>query len=403
MPPEHQAIFGNELAAILRGRRDELPRVAEEFYDLVFRYADIHATDVDETDAVESLDGGRVRVALYRSTDEPALEGSPYFDRTFSPEKTREVRVYMHGGDDLVIARSERRSAITIRIVGGGGADELLTSGDGSVVFYDGGEGTVTEGPGIDRVNDSPSRPFSWFEDSYDLDWGSWTSPLPGLSYDSDLGFVPIVGLQHTRFGFAKLPYVYRFGLRGGWAFSRSQPVIESSLRLRRVLAGADVSVEGLFSGIEVVNFFGFGNETSADRSASFYRVDQEQLVLTTALALGDGESWEASVGPVFKRVVSDTVTRNFLAGAQALGVGTFSQIGLRLAAEWDRRDRAAAPTEGFWVEAGAEYYAAAADQESAFGLVRGEVTGYLSPSGGNPTLAARAGGKKVLGRVSLL
>ena len=60
MPPEHQAIFGDELAAILRGWRDELPRVAEEFYDLVFRYADIHATDVDETAAVERLDGGRV-------------------------------------------------------------------------------------------------------------------------------------------------------------------------------------------------------------------------------------------------------------------------------------------------------------------------------------------------------
>ena len=244
----------------------------------------------------------------------------------------------MHGGDDRVIVSGERPLEITIRIVGGGGADEVQNSGGSSVVLYDGGEGTITRGLGIDRVNDSPSRPFSWFEDSYDLDWGSWTSPLPGLSYDSDRGFVPIIGFQHTRFGFAKLPYAYRFALKGGWAFSHSKPVIESSLRVRRVLAGADVSVEGLFSGIEVVNFFGLGNETPADGPGSLYTVDQEQLVLAAALTLGDGEGWEASIGPVFKRIVSDSVTGNLLAGARARGMGTVSQVGVRFAAEWDRR-----------------------------------------------------------------
>ena len=49
-------------------------------------------------------------------------------------------------------------------------------------------------------------------------------------------------------------------------------------------------------------------------------------------------------------------------------------------------------------MQGGAEYYPAVAGLEDAFGLAHAEVAGYLSPRGGNPTLAARAGGKKLLG-----
>ena len=206
MPSEHHAIFGAELEATLRQRSRELPRVAGEFYEVVFRYADVHATDVDEIALVEGLRDGAVRVTLYRRADSVEPQGTAYFDRMFSPAETPEIRLYLHGGDDRTLVRGMPSSPITIRVVGGGGADELVNSGGPPVRFYDAGDQTVAEGPGVDWVRSSPSRPFSWFEDSYDLDWGGETMPLPGLSYDGDRGFVPIVGFQHTRFGFAKRP-----------------------------------------------------------------------------------------------------------------------------------------------------------------------------------------------------
>ena len=47
---------------------------------------------------------------------------------------------YMHGKDDRVVARGTRTSAVTLRIIGGGGDDILADStgaGPGSVMFYD--------------------------------------------------------------------------------------------------------------------------------------------------------------------------------------------------------------------------------------------------------------------------
>ena len=398
MPREHQAIFGAEFEATLRQRRRELPRVAEEFYEIVFRHSDVHATDVDEIALVEGLRDGGVRLALYRRAGSVEPEDTPYFDRMFSPEETRELRLYLHGGDDRTIVRGTPSSPITIRVLGGGGADELVNTGGPSVRFYDAGNRTVSDGPGVDLVLSSPSRPFSWFEDSYDLDWGGETMLLPGLSYDEDRGLVPIFGFRHTQFGFAKRPYAYRFRFKGGWALSRSNPLIESSLRVRRALAGADLNLEVLFSGLEIVNFFGFGNEVEADQPEAFYEVSQGQLRLAATLGVGEGERWGVHLGPVLKRVASDTVAPTLLADSRPFGTRTLSQVGLSIEAAWDGRDLPGAPTEGFRVEGGAEYYPAVADLENAFGFAYGEVAGYLTPSWGNPTLAARIGGKKLWG-----
>ena len=45
MPPEHYAVFGEELTRSLRLRRDHLPEAAQRLYEIVFGHADVHATD----------------------------------------------------------------------------------------------------------------------------------------------------------------------------------------------------------------------------------------------------------------------------------------------------------------------------------------------------------------------
>lgn len=399
MPPEHHALVGAKMEASLRLRRDNLPAVAEEFYKIVFRYADIHGTDVDEVALLEGLDNGGVRVVLHRRGDSPGPQGTPHFDRTFSPDETQEIRLYLHGGDDRVLVQGAPDSPIELRVIGGRGADELLNFSGAAVTFYDGGNATIVRGVGTKRVDRSPSRVYSWFEESYDLDWGSATDVLPGMSYDSDFGLVPILGITYTNYGFGELPYSSRHTLRGGWAFADSKPIIEYVQHRRSVFGKANLRLEAFFSGIEVTNFFGFGNETVVDSPRDFFKVDQEQLRLGVSLSFGDGERWETSLGPVFKRTVSDTTgTPRFLAQAAPFGTGTVSQLGLRLQVAWDERDVEGTPTAGYMIEGGASYFPGVADLEESFGFVHGEVATYLSPRAGNPTLALRAGGKKLWG-----
>ena len=400
MPSEHRALIGSELEASLRQRRDELGIAASDLYDIVFGYADIHGTDTDEIAVVERIDGGRVRVVLYRRGPSSEPQGAPHFERTFSPLETREIRIYMHGGADRIQVGGNFDSPITIRVVGGGGPDELIdSSGMSGTVFYDGGNATVTQGRGIKLVRRDAPRVWSWAEGSRMLDWGTRSVPEPRMSYDGDRGLVVTMGIQRDRYGFLKYPYASRLELRAGGSLTRSQPILEYRHYLRAALAGAGLRLHARFSGIEVVDFYGLGNETEQLESSSFFEVDQKQLLLSAALSFGDGERQEFSIGPVFKRASSDTTgTASFVAETRPYGSGVFAQVGIGAEVELDGRDQTGTPSKGYYVAGGVSHYLEAIDVESSFTEAHGEVAAYLSPGSGNPTLAVRVGGKHVWG-----
>ena len=163
----------------------------------------------------------------------------------------------------------------------------------------------------------------------------------------------------------------------------------------------ADKANRGLFSGLEVIRFYGLGNETTQDttKTSNFYKVDQRQLLLTGMVSVGDGETTGWAIGPVFKRTVSDTtVTGTLVAEQNPYGSGTFLQLGVETTFDLDGRNHITWPTDGYHVTAGAAYYPGLLDLESYVVEARGEIATYLSPSSGNPTLATRVGGKHLWG-----
>ena len=401
MPREQYALIGLDIEAKLRARRDQLPAAARQLYDIVFRWGDIHGTDEDEVAVVDFLDGGSVRIALYERGSGPEPEGPPHYERVFYADETRELRVYLHGGDDLARIEGASESPIGIRLVGGGGRDEFVNRSTVSgIEVFDGGNATVTEGAGLRLHRRGASRPWSWMDQSYDLDWGSETIPEVRMSFDGDRGLLVEAGLKRTRYGFLARPYDSRTQARFGWSFGRSKPFVDYRQYFRGLFSGqADLSVRGQFSGLEVINFYGLGNETPQVGPASFHKVDQSQLVVTAALSFGDGERKELAIGPILKRTSSDTtVTGRFVAERDPYGAGTIVQLGVQASLEVDGRNHVVWPTGGYELSAGASYYPKAVDLEDAFAEAHGEVSAYLSPSGGNPTLATRIGGKRVWG-----
>ena len=71
---------------------------------------------------------------------------------------------------------------------------------------------------------------------------------------------------------------------------------------------------------------------------------------------------------------------------------------GVQTSLDWDERDHIGWPTKGYHVTAGAAYYPGILDLESYVVAARAELATFLSPSGGNPTLATRLGGKHLWG-----
>ena len=401
MPNEHYAILGPDLEGALRHRRDNLAEAANAFYKIVFEWSDIHGTDEDEVATIDRLDDGSVRVVLQERGSNRDPQGSPHFDRVFVPDETREVRVYLHGGDDMARIRGAGDSSIRILLIGGGGRDEFVNSSSGGGIrVFDGGSATTTAGSGMRLESRGAPRPWSWAGESRVLDWGAQTGPEVRMSFDPDRGLMLIAGVKKTRYGFLGDPYTSRTQARFGWAFGRSKPFVDLRQYFRGLFAGgADLSLRGRYSGVEIVNFYGFGNETLQDEPRSFYKIDQGQTLVTAELSFGDGEHTKFAVGPVFKRTVSDTtVTGNFVAERAPYGSGRVMQLGIQASLDLDGRDHLTWPTRGYHVTAGAAYYPQILDLDEGVVEAKAELATFLSPSGGNPTLAARVGGKHLWG-----
>jgi len=350
---------------------------------------------------LDRIEGGGVRVSFHRRESGSGIGGQPHFARTFSPLETKELRVYMHGGDDLIRVEGGSQSPIVLRIIGGGGDDELVDfSEGGKVIFYDEGEGTGLRGEGARLVREASPRPYSWWVDGEEtLDFGERTEPEITVSYDGDRGFVGSIGFKRDRYGFLEDPYHSRLQMRGGWAVGRSQPIVDYRHDFRSVLGVGDLLLKGRYSGFEVVRFYGLGNQTEVSGPTDYYKVHQKQLVLVASLKFGNGAGREFSVGPVFRRTVSDTTHNGtFVTDSHSYGTGTFYQAGVQAEIELDERDISSAPTRGYHVNGGASFYPSALDVTRSYGEVHGEAAAYLSPGSKNPTLAVRVGGKRLWG-----
>ncbi|HEX9895765.1 MAG TPA: hypothetical protein VGA78_17670, partial [Gemmatimonadales bacterium] len=117
LPPEYRARNGAELAAKLRLRRDGLPEAAQRFRLLVVEDADVYGTTGSDSVSVEfSVDSVmRMRIA-------------GRFDQSFHAAETNLVRLYLRGGDDVVLIRGSGVFAPMLHLAGPAGVTIMDSS-----------------------------------------------------------------------------------------------------------------------------------------------------------------------------------------------------------------------------------------------------------------------------------
>jgi hypothetical protein len=405
MPPAIRARDEAWLAGALKQRRDRLGEASLKFYRLLAREAEIQASDKPERVEVARGAGGTLDVAIYPAKAK-AADAAPLFRRRFDRRDTKEVRLYLHGGDDVVHVGGDGGGTPLLRVIGGGGDDRVTDSARaGRTRLYDSRGANQTGGS---RKVPVDRRPWNDFEMSDSTpypprDWGGFWRVLPWFSAGPEVGLFLGAGLARYDFGFRKQPYRSRIVLRGGYALGAEAFRTELTGEFRRVNSRVRTNVLLRASGIEVVRFFGFGNETErvASEDDRFYRVPQEQYLAQASVTFPVGRDATFSVGPTVKFVDTDLEPGRFIGPTPTplYGVGSFGQAGASAALRWDTRNVAAAPTSGVHALAAGSVYPALFDVRKTFGEVHGELATYLTPSTAfGPTLALRAGGKQVWG-----
>lgn len=394
LPPEYYALRGEELNYELKSRRDHLLEITDDYYRLMAEYVDIQATDEDEIATIDRNDDGTVRVEVALT---PTSE--PHFRRTFYPDETKEIRLYLHGGEDRAVVRGSSGD-IKIRVIGGGGRDHLVDASSAATYFYDAGRRTeFVRGSGtrVDR-RDFKAPPSPDFAHEQPPDWGYWLKPAPGGSFSPHIGLLVAGGISRDQYGFRKFPYSSRLFVQGGYAFGANQPFVDFRLEKREVSPNLHFNLLARWTGLDIIRFHGFGNNTTILDRPSFYRVERRETSLAVTLARDIGKHVTFTGGPIFQVSKTDRTGPNTFLIAQGpnfYGIGTFEQIGVQGDFRIDTRNRPVAATEGVLISGGGSFFGSFFDVRDAYGEIHGEAATYLTPG---PTLALRVGGKKVFG-----
>lgn len=422
LPEPYYKIVGETLTEALKSRRDILPEFANRYYQFITRQAEIKATDQNEYVQCEHTPSGdlAVRIGLIAETD--GERQAPYFQRTFHPKESREVRIYLRGGDDHAEI-SGTQGRIALRIDGGGGDDTFTNAseaGNSKTEFYDSrGKNRLVKGKGAQIDETRYKRPPSHFSLArYALDWGMDPLTLPMFRVTPDLG--AFVRVRHSRkyFGYRKDPFSSLHTFGAGLATNGLKPFASYTATFRHLLRNIDARFHLKYSGIQLIRFNGFGNDTQIPDVSSFYKVEQNHFLFKPTFELRSGKHDGAmsgseaapihseliiGLGPIIKYSnTSPEANKDRFIGSldhSVYGTGGFGQVGASGEIIYDTRNNPAYPTRGFLVKAAGTVYPGAWDVESTFGSIDGAVHTYLTaPIPTQPTLALRAGGKKVRG-----
>ncbi|HEX6368796.1 MAG TPA: BamA/TamA family outer membrane protein [Longimicrobium sp.] len=395
LPREYQPIGGADMAAALRYRRDRLDEASRWFYGQLASDVDVRATDEAERAEVERLPDGSVDVRLFGSPD----ARTPYFRRRFLSSETREVRVYLHGGDDRATVTGTAPRSIQVRLIGGGGddvlVDESAAGGGRLTVFHDDrGDNRLTPG-GEARVDTREYDPapvrVPWGNPPPPRDWGSEFAPVaPWAAWELNVGPVLGAGPVWTRYGFRRQPYARQIAVRALYAPLEDGIGVQGIADFKRTGTGGGLRLAVGARTFHVTRWHGLGN-ASLGEAEEQYEVTSDE-VRAEALWYGwmGRRAWYR-FGPVARWMKPRELAFGFIPDGRGRA---WSAAGALAELHVDGRDTLAVTRRGWWLGARAEGYGGSF---GPFGSVSAEGRTYLS-LGAGPVLALRAGGEVVPG-----
>ena len=395
MPPEWRPLDANRLASALVARRDRLDVMARRYYRLLADRVDIWASDrVDEAKVTRNADG-TTDVTL-------TADGTTYYRRRFDPRETGEIRIYLQGGNDRLTVEGESRSEPTVRAIGGGGDDRYTITARSGVKLYDENGENKAEGSGINTKTWDPPRD-TLKSDPAPRDWGQKTLAVPLLAAGPDVGVLVGWGGNTRWYGFRHLPSASR----AEWSLLYSTTKKSGRVNLGLTFYGENskslIRMKALASGIEVLRWYGFGNETLGSDDNRFHRLNQQQLGFNLDFGYRWSDGNEFVLGPLVTwsntDLDSETNRDRFIADDAPYGTEKFGMTGFSASLKLDSRDIPKFATRGARLELKGMVVPELWDAATMFGVASAEGSISLAPGGSwQPSLNLMAGGAKTFG-----
>lgn len=454
MPREYQEVEP-QLESRIRNRRDNLAAAADGYYRGLFTIVDLHGSDAPDRATIVRHDDASVQVTLEG-------RGTRYLDRRFRPDDTREIRLYLHAGDDTALVSGTVAASIPLWIVGGSGANVLADSSsvggrlrptrmydqggtsDRRVIIASGDVDVATRrdettadsaapNNDTDKATDKddgkksakavkaydadtawnrrPMVAFQGYEVPPFRDRGTSLRPTMTISTGRGLGIMPSVEVTRRAYGFRQFPYASKAKLEVGYSTALRAWEVELETDNRFESSRMFFATQTTLSQLVTGRFGGFGNDVVLPDDKASLDVRQNQIAFEPAIGWALGTTTDFTMGPVVKFTTTDSIAGRVITNLQPYGFRRFGQagFGLRFLHESQRRAvkhggtaeelMAEMPPRGATLDARAAVYPAVLDATETFTTLSASGTTWITlPMPLKPIVALRAGAQRIFG-----
>jgi hypothetical protein len=412
LPGDTYKMGHDVLLAKLKARRAAIPKAMDDYYRLIYRFADIRLSNKNEKVTITGVPNGGLHVLVNKINKEGEAKDST-LSVTYSPEFTKEIRLYTSGGDDN-ISINNTTSPIKLRVIGGS---------EGNKVY------NVVQSANKVNVYDTPAAKFEGMSDRLSKHLNADTTntrfvqtnpyniwmPLATAAINADDGFLLGLGFKYTKHdGFRKLPYTSSQQLMIAHAFATKAFRIKYNGEWIQAIGKADFILQVAAQAPDnTVNFFGLGNGTTLNKQQPnyrrFYRTRFDTYEVDPALRWHTGINSTISAGPSFQYYrmdMSDNVGRlisnsSLIGSYDSLTVNQDkAHLGLAVNFNSNNRIGGILPTGGYYINISLEGYKGLNNYSKDYFQIRPEFTFYQKlTSNGSVVLSDRIGGGVSLGK----
>jgi hypothetical protein len=299
-PPAIVPLDAKIIAEKLISRRDILLKNALKYYRFISKEVSVIGSNKSEYFHIKKSPNG-LQLIVYKKIGDTD-SATVMYNRVFDDKVTKELRLYGLNGDDKFEIDSDVSSTIKLRIIGGKGNDTFNLKGNIRNFVYDLSteknapinlRKTRKEFSSDPSVNEYKSTGFQYDRIRF---------PQVNLGYNDEDRFLVGIGFSKRTYGFRKDPFASDQRLVTLYAPHEGAYQLKYDGVFNKIIFKKDIVIHSEIENPTLNNFFGFGNESTFDKSKplQFYRVRYKYFETDLLLRKRFNDIFQVSVGPVF-------------------------------------------------------------------------------------------------------
>jgi len=349
LPPEVYPISGKEITAKLISRRNHLIRYAEEYYRFLSEEVEIVGTkEKDRFDVTATPDGS----VVVRVENE---KGKPFYQRTFMPAETKEIRLYGLNSEDVYDIKGER-SPINVRIISGPQEDHHQIQAGSKVHIYDTVTDSIEPTKGVRlHLADTADKGYDYTAFKFDKKGFS-----PSIFYSREDRLYAGLSYKKTNQRWRKEPFASRHELFVRYSITQTAFNVGYEGVWTEAIGKWNILLDLNYDWERWTNFFGLGNETRQPvDEIEYYRIRRQDGLGGISLNRLIGKQSSITISPFYETVKLLRDNDRFLVKEFPPNTNNFRRqhfAGARMVVDLRRWNDMLLQTKGIQFSAGAGY-----------------------------------------------